>query len=309
MTFQQLQYLLEVNKTASFSLAAKNLFVTQSSVSNAIIALEQELGYPIFLRSRNGLIPTPEGMDVISHAESICESHRLMTNRSQPQKRSVRVSTVRYQPIYDAFFRLIQEVQHREDVALSIEDINGSSAPALDRLPVYELEMVVQYAFSSLSNAVISDIQKHQLHCEILDSIPCGICIGTGHRLYSQPEINLREFENETLLDNPERTVSTAKPLTAFLHIHPNRVMCVTDTAFREQLIREGNAYEIGPIPPVSNPQISDFRYIPLSGLSYNILAITNKLNSSTPEFQRYLELLREECAAYRNRELDLMPL
>ena len=42
MTFQQLQYLLEVNRTGSFTTAAKNLFVTQSSVSNAITSLEKE---------------------------------------------------------------------------------------------------------------------------------------------------------------------------------------------------------------------------------------------------------------------------
>lgn len=47
MTFQQLQYLLEVNRTGSFTAAAKNLYVTQSSVSNAITTLENEIGTPI----------------------------------------------------------------------------------------------------------------------------------------------------------------------------------------------------------------------------------------------------------------------
>ena len=37
MTFQQLQYLLEVHKAGSFSQAAKNLYITQSAISNAII--------------------------------------------------------------------------------------------------------------------------------------------------------------------------------------------------------------------------------------------------------------------------------
>ena len=55
MTFQQLSYLLEVERTRSFSLAAKNLFVAQSTVSNAISALEAELNCRIFIRSGQGL--------------------------------------------------------------------------------------------------------------------------------------------------------------------------------------------------------------------------------------------------------------
>ena len=49
MTFQQLQHLLAVHRTGSFSLAAKEMFVSQSAVSNAISGLEQELGCRIFV--------------------------------------------------------------------------------------------------------------------------------------------------------------------------------------------------------------------------------------------------------------------
>ena len=58
MTFQQLQYLLEVSRTGSISGAAKNLFLAQSSVSASISNLEEELGFPIFIRSKKGVIPT-----------------------------------------------------------------------------------------------------------------------------------------------------------------------------------------------------------------------------------------------------------
>ena len=61
MTFQQLQHLLAVHRTGSFSLAAKEMFVSQSAVSNAISGLEQELGCRIFVRSAHGLSLTPEG--------------------------------------------------------------------------------------------------------------------------------------------------------------------------------------------------------------------------------------------------------
>jgi DNA-binding transcriptional LysR family regulator len=56
---------LEIHRTGSVTQAAKNLFVTQSSVSIALSALEKELGFPIFIRSKKGLTPTPRGATII----------------------------------------------------------------------------------------------------------------------------------------------------------------------------------------------------------------------------------------------------
>ena len=43
MTIQELQYILEVNRVGSASKAAKNLFVTHSTISKSVAALEEEL--------------------------------------------------------------------------------------------------------------------------------------------------------------------------------------------------------------------------------------------------------------------------
>ena len=51
MTLLQLKYFLEAARTGSFTMAAKNLFVAQSSLSYAIHELEHELGVPLFVGS------------------------------------------------------------------------------------------------------------------------------------------------------------------------------------------------------------------------------------------------------------------
>ena len=79
MTFPQLQYLLEIHRAGSITQAAKNLFVSQSSVSVALNAIETELGFPVFIRNRKGLVPTPQGVEAIAHAKRIVESYQLMT--------------------------------------------------------------------------------------------------------------------------------------------------------------------------------------------------------------------------------------
>ena len=51
MTLQNLKYMLEISNSHSFSKAAKNLFVSQSTLSAAVKELESDLGITIFKRT------------------------------------------------------------------------------------------------------------------------------------------------------------------------------------------------------------------------------------------------------------------
>lgn len=62
---------LEVSATGSFVSAAQNLFVTQSAVSLRIQRLEDELGQPLFVRSRAGAELTPSGIAFERYANSM----------------------------------------------------------------------------------------------------------------------------------------------------------------------------------------------------------------------------------------------
>ena len=66
MTIQQCKYVLEIAKAGSFSEAAKQLFIAQSSLSISIKSLEQELNIRIFERSGNGVYLTDDGAEFSS---------------------------------------------------------------------------------------------------------------------------------------------------------------------------------------------------------------------------------------------------
>ena len=65
------QYVFEVYKEKSFSRAAKNLFISQPSLSATIKKIENQLGYQIFNRSTVKLSLTTEGQAYINAAEKI----------------------------------------------------------------------------------------------------------------------------------------------------------------------------------------------------------------------------------------------
>lgn len=63
MTDLQISYFLKVTESMSFSKAARELFVSQPSVSRQIQQLEKELGYVLFDRhNKNTITLTPAGM-------------------------------------------------------------------------------------------------------------------------------------------------------------------------------------------------------------------------------------------------------
>jgi LysR family transcriptional regulator, transcription activator of glutamate synthase operon len=72
MHIEQLEYIVKVAETGSISIAAQNLHVSQSGISQSITRLEDELGVKLFKRNRRlGAVPTNEGKTLIKKAYEV----------------------------------------------------------------------------------------------------------------------------------------------------------------------------------------------------------------------------------------------
>lgn len=69
--FTNKEYVLEVFKEKSFSKAAKNLYISQPSLSASIKRIETKISAPLFDRSSNPIAPTEIGMQYIRNALEI----------------------------------------------------------------------------------------------------------------------------------------------------------------------------------------------------------------------------------------------
>ena len=70
LDLKRLRALREVAEQGSFSAAAESLYVSQSAVSQAVSALEAEVGTPLLLRLRGGPVLTDAGELLVSHADA-----------------------------------------------------------------------------------------------------------------------------------------------------------------------------------------------------------------------------------------------
>lgn len=124
MTIQQCKYVLEIAKAGSFSEAAKQLFIAQSSLSISIKSLEQELNIRIFERSGNGVYLTDDGAEFVKYATEICENSDFVAERYSTRhvQQKLYIATQHYDFIADIFGKLLKETI-TESYRFSIKEI------------------------------------------------------------------------------------------------------------------------------------------------------------------------------------------
>ncbi|WP_138495495.1 LysR family transcriptional regulator [Paenibacillus pinistramenti] len=117
MTLQQLKYVIEIATRGSMNEAAKRLFISQPSLSNAIKDLEEELHITIFERTNKGIILSKDGVEFLSYARQVVEQAELLEGRylnAKPSPQHFSVSAQHYAFAVNAFVKLVQEHGHEE---------------------------------------------------------------------------------------------------------------------------------------------------------------------------------------------------
>ena len=124
MTIQQCKYVLGIAKAGSFSEAAKQLFIAQSSLSISIKSLEHELNIKIFERSGNGVFLTDEGAEFVKYATQICENSDFITERYADRQiqDKLYIATQHYDFIADIFGKLLNDTKS-QSYRFSIREI------------------------------------------------------------------------------------------------------------------------------------------------------------------------------------------
>ena len=81
MELRQLKYFVEVARLKSFSLASKTLFITQSTISQQISKLEEELGVDLLIRDTRHVVLSDYGEQFYPCALQVLEDARAGTDR------------------------------------------------------------------------------------------------------------------------------------------------------------------------------------------------------------------------------------
>ncbi|MBD2848299.1 LysR family transcriptional regulator [Paenibacillus sp. IB182496] len=296
MKLQQLEYVIEVAARGSMNEAAKRLYISQPSLSNAIKELEAEVGLVIFERTNKGISLSKEGAEFLGYARQVMEQVELLENRylhAKPSPQHFSVSTQHYAFAVNAFvalvrqygqdeyefalretktYEIIQDVQSRRS-EIGILYLNAFNAKVINRLldqaklKFTSLYTAQAHIFISAKNPLA---QYDEVTLEQLQAFP--------YLYFEQGEYNSFHFSEEIL-----STLSHSKSI------------CVNDRATLFNLLIGLNGYTIS--TGVLSADLNGNEIIPVplaSDETIEVGWIAHRNSALTPLAAAYIEALHE---------------
>jgi len=195
MTLQQLKYAVEIARCGSITKATRQLFISQPSLSNAIMELENEIGITIFNRTNKGITVSAHGVEFLGYAKQVIEQAELLESRYSNKKcvkQNFSVSTQHYAFVVSAFVNLIKEYNLDEyEFTLRetktyeiIEDVKNLRSE-IGIIYLNEFNSKVLNKFLRENNLVFTELFKANPH----------IFISSENPLANKKHVTLKELE------------------------------------------------------------------------------------------------------------------
>lgn len=232
MTLTELKYLVAVADERHFGRAAARCFVSQPSLSAAIRNVEDELGVHLFERSKQGVLVTEIGAEVVAQARrTLEEAARVKTVARQgknPLKGVLRLGVIHTIAPYVLPDLVMALRKLAPDMPLDIEENVTASldrmlkageldvailalpydAPGIEVLPVYDEEFrVVAPARHRLA-------RKKAIAAEELDAAEL-LLLPEGHCLRDQVLDTCQEFSRPPLPGRQGNSLETLRSMVA----------------------------------------------------------------------------------------------
>lgn len=246
MTLQQLRYLTTIIRCGSITEAARQLYVSQPSLSSSIKDLEQEFGIEILNRSAKGISLTPDGVDFLSYARQILEQTELLEQRyidRKPSKQLCSISTQHYAFAVNAFVNLLASLDAEEYVFTLRET---RTFEIIEDVSELRSEIGILY-LSDFNRKVIERMlsEQHLLFHPLFEAEP-HVFLSRSHPLAERERVTLADLDDYPFLAFEQGTFNSFYFSEEVLSTAEHRkTIRVSDRATLFNLLLGLNAYTI----------------------------------------------------------------
>lgn len=191
MELRQLKYFVKAAETLNFSEASRALFITQSTLSQQIKQLEQELGSALFLRDSHRVMLTEAGEELLPYALRTIHDAQLCLDRMDDLKKMLSGTlnigvTYSFSPILTE--TLIEFMKLYPGVKLNI--YYKPVAELIEMLKSHEVDFVLAFR----SRHAIEGIESHILFQNHLAAI-----VKSDHPLAARDSVTLEDLSSYEL--------------------------------------------------------------------------------------------------------------
>ena len=220
MTFEQLEYFLTTAKYMNLSKAAAELFISHSTISKSISALEEELGTRLFVRKNNVLTFTPSGEYLQKQSAYLLQIWNTTKQQLQLIENSISGTITWAIPaIFET--KLFSTITKMGQLPPEINFIFNSEDPLLILQTIKNNRADIGIVFSYQLDELDQNIEYRYL---FKDSF-CAI-VNAQHPLASRESVCLEDLKNECLIFPPKRANINPeiKPLQKFLDFDYHKI-------------------------------------------------------------------------------------
>ncbi len=194
MTLQQLKYALTIAECGSMNEAAKQLFLSQPSLSENMKELETEIGLQIFLRSNRGIVITPEGEEFLGYARQVTEQFGLLSAKYIEKKVKERfsVSMQHYTFAVKAFVETVKAVG-MEQYEFAVHET--TTYDVIENVKNFKSEIGVLYLNDFNEKVMTKIIRENGLEFVELFCCDTYVYLWSGHPLAGKEKISMAELD------------------------------------------------------------------------------------------------------------------
>ena len=196
MTLQQLRYVDQVATVGSISEAARKLFVSQPTLTEAVRTLEEELCIAIFNRSAKGVTVTREGEEFLASARQILDDAGRIQEKytgKAVRRPQFAVSCQHYAFAAEAFMEVVKACTAKSYDFTLRETVTSE---IIDDVARNRSEIGILYLSRRNERALMKILKKEDLSFEELLTAKPHVFIGKNHPLAKKKSISPGELDD-----------------------------------------------------------------------------------------------------------------
>ncbi len=196
MTLQQLKYADAVAECGSLSEAARQMFVTQPTLTESLRALEEELRVAIFTRSSRGVSLTREGEEFLASARQILDDAARIQEKytgKAVRRPQFAVSCQHFAFAVEAFMEVVKACG-AESYDFTLRETVTSEI--IDDVARHRSEIGILYLSKRNERAITKILRKEELSFEELFVAKPHVFLGRRHPLAKKKSIKPHELDD-----------------------------------------------------------------------------------------------------------------
>lgn len=296
MTIDQLKGVIAIDEEGSVSRAAKKLFISQSTLSNAVASLEREIGFLIFERNNHGMVVTPQGCELISYARSIVNFSEDIPSISDNGNKKCRFRLVsnREEHLNKVFAAFC--FSHKDDVSIDISFASASVEHTIEMiyrdLADYGIICIDKPNLKQIEDrcksrgVVLSPLTEMTLELICAEDHPLMQETDLLRALPAYPCIAPPDYANHLFIEEVDRR-------TGYRLREEQRRIIVADRETRLNLLSQGVGYMLGILD--SNAAEKWKLVSRKLDVRYGICSLISKDKINNPLIREFERLLRDE--------------